>query len=234
MSDTTLVSAPRGRIARLRARLPRLPWVPLIIIGAIVFATIFAPLLTPHEPDAIQMQMRFQPPAWAEKGLSEFPLGTDTLGRDLLTRILFGARVSLLVAIIVLAISGTFGLVLGIVAGYLKGKVGVLIMRLVDSLMAVPALLLALVFAMTLGPSMKTVVIALSVVNWARYARVIRGEVLVHAGSAYVMQAKVAGASSLRIMLVHILPNVVNTFVILLSLNVGNIILTEAALSFLG
>ncbi|MBI2858723.1 MAG: ABC transporter permease [Chloroflexi bacterium] len=225
------VAAPRETVLR---KLARLPLLSMVILGAVLFSTVFAPLLTPHDPNEINLQLRFLPPSWSEGGRAEYLLGTDTLGRDLLTRIFYGARVSLFVAIIVLAISGTIGLFAGVVAGYLKGTIGMLIMRLVDSLLAIPNILIALVFAITLGPSAKTVIIALSVVLWARIARVMRGEVLTVATQLYISQAKVIGASSARIMGLHTIPNVFNTFIVLVSLEIGWVILAEATLSFLG
>ncbi|MFC1991005.1 ABC transporter permease [Chloroflexota bacterium] len=218
----------------LRAKLPSVPWFAAIVLAVIILATILAPILTPYSPEELHLPQRFQPPAWEDGGSTEFFLGTDTVGRDLLTRIFYGARVSLLVAAIVLAIGGIFGLAMGIIAGYVGGIVSTVIMRVVDSLIALPSILIAIVFAMALQPGMRTVIVAISIVLWARFARVIRGEVIGIANSAYILQAKVAGTSQVKIMLVHIIPNVFNTFMILLSLHIGWVILIEASLSFLG
>ncbi|MFC2048481.1 ABC transporter permease [Chloroflexota bacterium] len=228
------VSQRKLKLSKLVAELKGLPWIPLIIILAILFVALFAPLITPHNPDEITLPQRLQPPAWEEGGSPEHLLGTDTLGRDLLTRIFYGARVSLIVVALVLSAGGIVGLSLGILAGYRKGIVGAVIMRVVDSLMAIPGFLMALVFAMSLQPGMKTIVIAIAITMWARFARVIRGEVLSVATRDYILQAKVAGCSPLRIMILHILPNIFNTFMIIISLNVGWVILIEASLSFLG
>ncbi|MFC2025079.1 ABC transporter permease [Chloroflexota bacterium] len=228
------VSQRKLKLSKLVAELKGLPWIPLIIILAILFVALFAPLITPHNPDEITLPQRLQPPAWEEGGSPEHLLGTDTLGRDLLTRIFYGARVSLIVVALVLSAGGMVGLSLGILAGYRKGIVGAIIMRVVDSLMAIPGFLMALVFAMSLQPGMKTIVIAIAITMWARFARVIRGEVLSVATRDYILQAKVAGCSPLRIMILHILPNIFNTFMIIISLNVGWVILIEASLSFLG
>ena len=221
-------------IQRALNRLARLPLIPMIILAAVLFVSLFAPFLTPHDPMEINLPNRLLPPAWQAGGSPEHIIGTDSLGRDLLTRIFYGGRISLQVAFYVLAVSGTIGLALGIIAGYVRGIVGTIIMRTVDGLMAIPALLIALVFAISLGPSMKTVILAIGVVIWSRFTRVLRGEVLSVSKRDYVAQARVAGCSELRIMVVHILPNVFNTFTILLSLQVGSTILTEASLSFLG
>ncbi len=214
--------------------LTRLPLIPMVILVAVLFVTLFAPFLTPYSPGEIALPNKLQAPIWQEGGSPEHFLGTDTLGRDLLTRIYFGGRVSLVVVFYCLLLGGGVGLILGITAGYLGGRVDAVIMRLVDSLMSLPSILLALVFAMTLGPSMRTVILAITVVLWTRIARVVRGETLKVVKQDYILQAKVAGCSTLRIMLVHIVPNVFNIFMVLLSLDVGQVILLEASLSFLG
>lgn len=216
------------------AWLARLPLIPLIILAAVIFTSLFAPILTPHDPMSIDLPNRLMPPAWQAGGNPEHILGTDSLGRDLMARIFYGGRISLQVAFYVLAVSGTIGLALGIIAGYMRGIAGAVIMRTVDSLMAIPALLIALVFAFTLGPSMNTVVLAIAVTIWSRFTRVLRGEVLSVSKRDYVSQARIAGCSTFRIMTVHILPNVLNTFMVLLTLQVGATIITEASLSFLG
>jgi peptide/nickel transport system permease protein len=216
------------------AWLSRLPWIPTGILVGILFTSIFAPFLTPHDPMAINLPNRLLPPAWEAGGRPEHVLGTDGLGRDLLTRIFYGGRVSLQVALYVLALGGTIGLALAIIAGYVGGVVDTIIMRTVDSLMAIPTLLIALVFAIGMGPSMKTVVLAIAITIWSRFTRVLRGEVLSVSKRDYVSQARIAGCSTFRIMRVHILPNVLNTFMVLLTLQVGATIITEASLSFLG
>ena len=232
--EASVIAVPRKKSSVPWLDIKNMPWIPITILTTLLIITIFAPLLTPHSPDEIALPNRLLPPVWQEGGSPDHLLGTDTLGRDLLTRIYFGARVSLLVAALVLTFGGLTGLALGILSGYVRGVIGAVIMRLVDSLMAIPSILIALVFAMTLGPSMRTVIIAVSVVLWARFARVMRGEVLAVSTRDYILQAKVAGCSEGRIMLIHVLPNVFNTFMILLSLNVGWVILIEASLSFLG
>jgi peptide/nickel transport system permease protein len=234
MPEESVAEVPRKKSSRLLAELARIPWLPVIIIAVILFVAMFAPFLTPHDPNTIELPNRLLPPVWQEGGNPEYILGTDTLGRDLLTRIYYGARVSLQVVLYVLLTGGTIGLALGIMAGYVRGVVSAVIMRTVDSFLAIPPLLLALVFAVTLGPSIRTVILAALLIVWSRFARVIRGEALSASGRDYILQAKVAGCSGFRIMRVHILPNVFNTFMILLSLNVGWVILLEASLSFLG
>ena len=229
-----IVGVTRPKLSARMASLARLPLGSMIILAALLFVTLFAPFITPHSSSEIALSNRLEPPAWQEGGSPEHFLGTDTLGRDLLTRIYFGARISLIVAFLCLLIGGGTGLALGVISGYIGGMVDAVIMRLVDSFMSLPSILLALVFAMTLGPSMRTVILAVSILLWARFARVIRGETLTVAKRDYILQAKVAGCSPLRIMTVHVLPNVLNVFMVMLSLNTGWVILIEASLSFLG
>jgi peptide/nickel transport system permease protein len=176
---------------------------------------------------------RLKPPGW-QAGGKLYLLGTDGLGRDVLSRMLYGARVSLTIAAAALLVGGTFGLAIGVISGYLGGLVDAVLMRLTDCFLALPTLLVALVFVMTMGGGLQTVVIAISIFIWAQFARVIRSEVLSLKERGYVALARVAGCSNTRIMLVHILPNVVNTFVVLCSLQVSGCVLTEATLSFLG
>ncbi|MDP2948043.1 MAG: ABC transporter permease [Chloroflexota bacterium] len=220
-------------IIQLR-RLMRLPLVPILIIGVLIVAAAFAPLLTTRLPNDMSLPDRRTPPVWMEGGKSEYPLGADALGRDILTRIVYSARTTAIVAGAALLLAGAGGLALGILAGYLGGTVDGLIMRVVDASMAFPTILLALVLAVTLGPGIMTVVIALVVVNWAGYTRVIRGEVLSVRNRDHVTSAVSIGCSQRRIMVVHILPMVFNTFMVVLSVNAGALILTEATLSFLG
>lgn len=212
----------------------RVAWVPLILLTIIVLAAIFAPLLTNFSPNAVALGERLKGPGFISKQGFTHLLGTDQLGRDVLTRLLYGGRTSLIIGGIVLAIGGAVGLVAGVVAGYFRGIVDIVISRAIDSFLGLPLLLLAIVFAMTFGASLTTEVIALSLLLWSRIARVIRGDVLALADSEYVLQARIAGVSSFRIMVRHIVPNVANTFVVLLALNLAWVIVVESSLSFLG
>lgn len=221
------------KLRKVWTELKRLPWAPLISLGGFLFIAVFAERISPYGPHDMNLVYRLQPPGFEEAG-RRYLLGTDTLGRDLLTRLFYGARISLIIAVTGLLFGGGLGLTIGIVSGYVGGKVDAVLMRLTDCFMALPALLLALVFCMTLGPGLFTIMIALSVLTWARFSRIIRSEVLSLKGREFVLQAKVAGCSSRRIMLVHILPNVFNTFMVISSLQVSHLILTEASLSFLG
>lgn len=162
------------------------------------------------------------------------PLGTDELGRDLLSRILVGARPSFIVAIGVIALGGLGGTALGIISGYAGGKLDVVLMRAADACMAFPIILLAMLLAVVLGPSMQNVIIAISIIIWARYARVIRGEVLSLKQRDFVLLARVAGVSNVKIMWHHIFFNVTHTMLVMLTLQVGMVIIAEASLSFFG
>ncbi|MCB1739769.1 MAG: ABC transporter permease [Gammaproteobacteria bacterium] len=211
-----------------------LPWASIAIISAMVFAALFAPWITSHSPIDQSLADKLLPPVWQEGGRIEHLLGTDILGRDVLARLCYGARVSLLVTVLTLLVGGGVGLALGIVSGYVGGRVDAVIMRIVDAAFAFPTILFALLLAVTMGQGFGTLVLALSLFLWANFARVVRGEVLTLKQRDFVSLARVHGCSNLRIMLTHILPNVLNTFMVLVTLNIGVIIVAEASLSFLG
>ena len=215
-------------------RTARVPWIPIVIISVIVIMALFAPLLAPHSPIDQTLRDKLLPPAWMMGGKDKYFLGTDAFGRDILSRLIYGARVSLLVALLALTAGGGVGLAIGIVAGYVGGAVDSVLMRLVDAAFTFPAILFALLLAVTMGQGLGTLVIAISLLLWASFARVIRGEVLALRQRDFVALAKVRGCSSLRIMATHILPNVLNTFMVLVTLNIGVVIIAEATLSFLG
>lgn len=217
--------------------------IPLTIMALMVFVAIFADLswlglpgvgLAPHDPNDCVMADRLLPPAFMEGGKSQYLLGTDRLGRDILSRLIFGARISLSVSLLVIFITASIGTVLGIIAGYLGGRVDGFIMRVVDVALSFPGLLLAMLLAVSIGPGYWTVVFALSILGWAGYTRIVRGEALRISQSDFVAQARISGASPMRIMLRHIFPNVVNSLIIIMTLSVGMLILAEATLSYLG
>ena len=224
----------RERRDQVNYELRHLPWIPLIIIGGMVFAAVFAPILAPYSPTKQTLRDKLLPPAWQEGGTTEHLLGTDILGRDILSRLIHGARVSLVVATTALLSGGLIGGVLGVISGYVGGKVDTMIMRAVDATLAFPTILFALLLAVTMGQGLRTVVLAVTLILWARFARVTRGEVLSLKTSDYISLALIHGCSSFRIMAIHIMPNVFNTFMVMLTLHVGLVILTEASLSFLG
>ncbi len=200
----------------------------------LVFAALFAPWVAPHDPAAQSLSDRLDPPAWSDGGSWSHPLGTDNLGRDILSRIIHGSRVSLLVGVAVVAASGAFGITMGLIAGYKGGRLGRWIMGLCDTQMAFPGLLLALIVLAVVGPSLGAVVAVLAVNNWMVYARVTRGTVLSVKETPYVEAAEMAGCRPRRVMGRHILPNLTSSLATLAVLEFANIVLAEAALSFLG
>lgn len=204
------------------------------LLGLFVIVALFAPVLAPHSPTLGSLSARLLPPAWVDGGRIEYLFGTDHLGRDVLSRLLYGARISLSVGVAAVLVAGTVGTLLGIIAGYLGGWADQLIMRVVDAWMAMPSLIFAIFLAAMVGQSSVNVVLILGLVYWTRYARLVRGEVLSLRERDFVKLAIVTGASSRRIMWRHILPNVVNTTLVIATLMLGVVIVTEASLSFLG
>ena len=217
-----------------RARGRRVPVVSIGIIAVFVLIALLAPLLSPGDPYEQSLRLRFRPPVWEERGSWAHPLGTDRLGRDMLTRIIWGSRVSLAVGALAVLLAGAVGATIGLVAGYYGGRVDAALMRVTDATLSFPVILLALILAVTVGPSFTNVVIAIAVILWARYARVIRGQVLTLMTLDFIAQARIAGAGAWRIITRHLLPNTLNTLVVLVTLQVGYVIIVEASLSFLG
>jgi len=215
-------------------RIEGFPWIPAIIIGIIALVAVFAEALAPYNPEIGVLGDRFRPPAWQAGGSQSYLLGTDHVGRDVLSRLIFGARVSMVVGFTAVIVAGLIGTTLGILSGYLGGWVDQVIMRVTDTWLALPALTFAIFLAAVVGPSEWNIVIILAAVYWTRYARVIRGEVLSLRERDYVPLAIVAGCSKETIMRRHILPNVLNSAIVLGTLMLGIVIVTEAALSFLG
>jgi peptide/nickel transport system permease protein len=215
--------------------LRRYPVIPLaILVFVLVIPALFAPWVAPHEPYMGSLSDRLTPPVWQEGGSAEHILGTDKLGRDMLSRIIYGARISLTVSLIAIVVGGLIGTTLGLVSGYFGGWTDAVIMRLVDISLSLPTILLALVLVAAVGPSFGTVVTVLIVLLWARYARLVRGETLAIKELDFIARARVAGASASRIMVKYIFPNVVNSLIVLATLQVGYVILLESSLSFLG
>jgi peptide/nickel transport system permease protein len=210
------------------------PYVAIAILFVLAFVAIFANVLTPYDPEVGSLGDRFKPPFLQAGGTTSHLLGTDHLGRDVLARLIFGARVSVVVGFTAVLVAGVLGTTLGILSGYLGGWVDQVIMRLTDTWLALPALTFAIFLAAIVGPSEMNIVIILAAVYWTRYARVIRGEVLSLKERDFVRLAIVAGCSKRKIMRKHILPNVLNSAIVLGSLMLGVVIVTEAALSFLG
>jgi peptide/nickel transport system permease protein len=213
----------------------RYPLIPLaILLLCLVIPAVFAPWIAPHDAFMGSLSNRLTPPAWQNGGSLEHILGTDKLGRDILSRIIYGARVSLTVSLIAIFVGGIIGTVLGLISGYFGRRTDAVIMRLVDISLSLPTILLALVLVAAVGPSFWTVITVLIVLLWARYARLVRGETLAIKELDFIARARVAGASSTRVMVRYIFPNVVNSLIVLATLQVGYVILLESALSFLG
>jgi peptide/nickel transport system permease protein len=225
-----------ARKPSLLARLRRegLPMFPILVLATVGVLAIFADWLTPYDPEIGSLSQRFKPPVWQAGGSGEHLLGTDHLGRDILSRLIFGARVSMIVGFTSVIVAGAVGTCLGIISGYMGGWVDQVIMRITDTWLALPALTFAIFLAAIVGPSELNIIIIFGVVFWTRYARIIRGEVLSLKEREFVRLAVVAGCSKWTIMRRHILINVVNTAIVLATLMLGQVILAEAALSFLG
>jgi peptide/nickel transport system permease protein len=214
--------------------LRRLPLLPIFVVGLFVFVSIFGEWLAPLPYNEQSLRLRFLPPAWLDGGSLHYLLGTDNLGRDVLSRIIVGAQASFIVAIAALAFGSVMGSLIGLASGYFGGRFDAFVMRTADGMMSFPLVLAALLLVAVIGPGVHTVVIATSLVLWARFARLIRSEVLSVRERDFVKLARIAGASNVRIMTVHILPNVLNSVVVLLTLQLGFVIIVEATLSFLG
>jgi peptide/nickel transport system permease protein len=233
--QTEVIALPPHSPSRLASlRLGDFPLIPASILVAVALVAIFANVLAPHNPEIGSLTARFKPPFWQTGGSTKYFLGTDQLGRDVLSRLIFGARVSMVVGFTAVIFAGAVGTTLGIISGYLGGWVDQVIMRLTDTWLALPALTFAIFLAAIVGPSMWNIVIILGVTYWTRYARVIRGEVLSLKEREFVRLAIVAGCSKWTIMYRHILPNIINSAIVLGTLMLGVVIITEATLSFLG
>src|SRR4029434_3398248 len=268
MATVTVRSRPwyvPSRIGLALREARRYPLVALsILMFLLVIPAVLAPFVAPHDPLKGSLARRLTPPVWQDGGSSAHLLGTDKLGRDILSRLIYGARVSLTVSAIAIFVGGIVGTALALLSGYLRarvsrrvsasaifvggivgtalglisgyfgGRIDALLMRLVDISLSLPTILLALVLVAAVGPSFSTVLIVLVVLLWARYARLVRAETLALKERDFIARGRVAGASHTRIMVHYIFPNVVNSLVVLATLQVGYVILLESALSFLG
>ena len=231
--EATLRGAERGRVWRKLVRNPAAlvgAFVLLVVIGAAVAA----PYVAPHDPKRQVLIRRFTPPVWAQGGNINYVLGTDQVGRDILSRIIYGARISLVVGISAMVVSLLVGVSLGLLSGFLRGRVDTVIMTVVDVQLSFPPLLLALAFVAALGPSLVTIIVVLGLTGWERYARVVRAEVLALREKDFVEAARAIGASPTRMVLRHLLPNTFSSIIVMSTLQVAQAILQEAALSFLG
>jgi ABC-type dipeptide/oligopeptide/nickel transport system permease subunit len=205
-----------------------------LILLVVTAAALAAPWIAPHDPAKQTLLRRFTPPAWAAQGTAAYPLGTDQVGRDILSRMIYGARISLLVGVAAVVVSLVVGVSLGLVSGFVGGRVDVACMTVVDITLSFPQLLLALAFVAALGPSLVTIIVVLGLTGWERYARVVRGEVLALREKDFIEAARALGVGFARTLLRHVLPNTFSSIVVMSTLQVAQAILQEAALSFLG
>jgi peptide/nickel transport system permease protein len=217
--------------AILKSRAGTFGWAFLAIF---VLVSILSPWIAPHDPTAANIKLRMAPPTISWSGFGKYPLGNDQLGRDVLSRLLIGSRVTLLVAGSAVLLGGIVGVLMGLVSGYFGGWPERIIMRLADIQLAFPLMILALIIVAVLGPSLRNLVLVLALTSWVRYARIVRGDVLSLREREFIMSARAVGASSRRILLKHILPNVITPAIIVGTLELARVVIMEAALSFLG
>ena len=213
-----------------RARQHRLPWIPMIIMGVVLLCAIFAPLLAPYDPNQIDLRVSRIAPGqdWAH------PLGTDIMGRDMLSRLIFGAQTATKISLLSLAAGMLVGTSLGLVSGYKGGILDAIIMRAADAVLGFPTIMAALIVVVILGAGIEAIIVAMVTTVWARFARMIRGDVLAVKDQDFVTISKITGVSTPVIIMRHIFPNTVNTLMVVTSILVGQVILLEASLSFLG
>ncbi|ASW56607.1 hypothetical protein CIK06_24265 [Plantactinospora sp. KBS50] len=221
-------------VARRLRRLSPAGRVSAVVLLLLIAVAVLAPLLAPYSPTGGELRDLLRPPAWQAGGTWSFPLGTDSLGRDELSRLIYSARISLLVGLLAALIASVVGVPLGLAAGYLGGRTDSFIVGLVNIMMAFPFLLLALLVAAVAGPGLRNVLFILGLTGWPIYTRVIRSVVLELRERTFVTNARVMGLSHLRVMFRHVLPGVWPTFLVITSLQIGHMILAEAFLSFLG
>ena len=208
--------------------------VGLVITVAVILMAIFAPYVAPHDPEKVDLALRLKPPFWLENGSFNYPLGTDSLGRDVLSRIIFGSQKSILVSFLATVISCILGVILGLISGYYGGMLDTVITRLGDIQLAFPLILLSIAVIAVLGASTINLIIVFGIANWVVYARVTRGAVLSVKEKEYVESSRAAGCSDWRIIIYHIFPNVFAPIIVIATLSLAGIIISESSLSFLG
>lgn len=212
----------------------RIPYLGLSCLAVFFFMVVFADVISPHDPYEGDLANTTIPPAWQEGGTSTYLLGTDMLGRDVLSRLIHGSRISLLISVGCITFYGTIGVILGLISGFFGGKTDMSIMRLADFWTSLPGIIVLFMLAAVYGPSAKTIIITFGIMGWPNYARIVRGECLSLKERDFVRLARVAGCSNLLIMFSHIFPNIVNTIIILATIEIGGIIVYIAILSFIG
>jgi len=212
----------------------RIPFIGLTFVTGFLFLVIFGNWVAPYDYEYWDMASMMMPPAWEEGGSISHVLGTDALGRDVFSRLIHGSRFSLLIAVACIACYGTIGVIMGLLSGFMGGITDMVIMRLCDLWMSMPAIILAIILVSLMGPSALTVIVVVGIAGWPGYARIVRGECLSIKQNDFIRLARVAGCSNLRIMFSHVFPNIANTLIVLVTLNIGQMIILTATLSFLG
>ena len=224
----------RSGLITVRRALRGIPRTPVVILTLFLVCGIFGNFITPHDPMKTNLGAAKSPPFFQQGGSTKYLLGTDGFGRDILSRIIKGAGISLQVGFAVVVFAGSLGAVIALLSGYLGGWVDAVLMRITDMLLSMPYLMIAIALTAVLGPSKNNIILIMAILGWASYARVLRGEVLRIKGADFIKLAIVARASKARIMLRHIFPNIVNTLIVLATLQLGSVIIMESSLSFLG
>jgi peptide/nickel transport system permease protein len=214
--------------------LRRLPWLPIVLLAPVVICGIFGSAIFPHDPTTIDLMAPRKPPVWLDGGSWQYVLGTDQFGRDLLSRLMEGCRVALIIALSSVFLAALIGVTAGMVSGYYGGVVDNIIMRIADVVFAIPGILLIILIGGAVGGGFMTVLISIVLVSWVLYARVVRGETLVLRERGFVALARVANCSDARILVRHILPNLLPTVIVLTTLQAGFALLIEAAITFIG
>jgi peptide/nickel transport system permease protein len=225
---------PRTRVGWHLRRVPPVVWLCLFILLTVIAAALLAPVISPHSPEEQSLLKRLQPPAWMPEGESDYLLGTDQVGRDVLSRILWGARISLAIGFFAVIIGSAFGSVMGLIAGYFGGWTDELISTLADIQLAMPFILLAITVIAVLGPSELNLIVLVGISGWMTYARVCRGIVIGLREREFVQSVRALGGGDWRIMFKHILPNILSPIVVLATLDLARLIILESTLSFLG
>lgn len=212
----------------------RMAFLGLSIVAVVVFSSIFAEAISPHDPTAVNISQRLMPPAWDAEGSMEYPLGTDQLGRDILSRIIYGSRISLMIGMGAVVLAGSFGTLVGLISGFYGGRVDEVLMRITDIQTAFPGLLMVMVIITMVGPSVTNLVVVLAINGWMVFARITRGIMLSLRELPYMDAARVVGCRNRRIIFLHALPNLMSPLLTLSTLELARLILAEATLSFLG
>ena len=206
----------------------------LVMVLAVILSAVLAPLISPHDPILQDVEKRLLPPFWQEKANPAHLLGTDHLGRDIISRLIYGARISIVVSVSAVALSAFLGTLIGLLSGFYGGKVDNIFMRIADVQLAFPFILLAIAIIAVLGPNLQNIIIVMGITGWVIYARVVRAEVLSLREKEYILAVKALGGSNRRIIFKHLFPNVIPPVIVIVTLEMARMIIMEAALSFLG